>query len=181
MRVTGLVGLALVAVWAAARPAAAQTACVDATLLKLSLTPGREHLRFTATFVPPAGFDPAADGLGITVAFEPDDDPANLVYAVTVPGTLFTAVPHAIRFYSHDATLLDGLKLVRLSSVAGSGGLLRIQMARRGAALPGTMRDGTVGVVLTSGSTCVRACIPCIGSTRTFSCTPTGTAGGCGG
>jgi hypothetical protein len=160
--------------------AAAQSPCADGTILKLSLTPGREHLRFTTTFAPPPGFDPANDGLSITVAFEPDDDPANAFYTVTVPATLFTAVPHAIRFYSHDATLLDGLKLVRLSTVAGNPGLLRVQMARRGTALPGTTRDGTVGVVLGSGSTCVRACIPCVGSTGTFSCKATG-APGCGG
>ncbi|HLK13065.1 MAG TPA: hypothetical protein VKW76_16940 [Candidatus Binatia bacterium] len=179
MRPIALLGLALLVLCAGRHPAAAQAPCAAGTLVKLSLTPQRQHLRVTATFVPPAGFDPATQGLSITVAFEPDDDPANVFYTVTVPGTLFTQVPHAIRFVSHDGGM-DGLKFVRLSDVPGSAGLMRIQMARRGTALANTMRDGVVGVVVGSGDACVRACIPCVGSTPTFSCKSTG-SGTCGG
>ena len=165
----------LVGVLSAAPRVGSAQVCTDGIAKKLSLSPGREHLRFTGTFVPPTTLDPLASGLSIAIGYEPVGTPGNVFFPATIPSELFVQVRQYVRYRDFAATLA-GIKQVVFSSRKG---VAKVKINRRGAALAGSPRDGLVSITLGSGASCVRACIQCVGSPR-FKCFPTGDAGTCG-
>jgi len=130
--------------------------CAPAGVLRLGVTPLREHLRFSGEFPIPPGFDPLVDGLGVEVSYEPETDPTNVVLIAQLPASGFTRTPKSIRYTDSRATI-NGVKLVSISDLPAQPGFKRIKINRRGAPLTIPM-SGVLRVVLTSGAACVRSC-----------------------
>ncbi len=125
-------------------------------MLRLGVTPLREHLRFSGEFPIPPGFDPLVDGLGVEVSYEPETDPANVVLIADLPASGFVRTVRSIRYTDSRATI-NGIKLVSISDLPARPGFKRIKVNRRGAALT-IPTSGVLRVVFTSGTSCVRSC-----------------------
>ncbi len=143
-----------------ALPAVAETPynCHPGFSPRVQVSADRTQLRFTGRLETPAGFDPAANGLGISVSYEPETDPANVIFNVTLPASGFTASASGAR-YRDPAGSVGGVTLVALQGAIGSQ---KFKMTRNGTALPGPLPAGNLRVVVSSGSGCVRTCgSPC--------------------
>jgi hypothetical protein len=159
----GLLYLAVLALVTTGGPAAAVphplcegTGAVE----KMSLTARGTRLRFRAMYTPPAGFDPAAAGLTIDVAYEPETDPANDAYTATLPPGALVTVPRGLR-YRDPSGAIAGVTDVKI--LDRPDGAKRITVTRRKGAVIGPLaRAGAVRIVLTAGTAtadpCVRLC-----------------------
>ena len=141
----------------AALPAAAENpfSCGSGTVARLKFDKARTKIAFKGTFTPPPGFDAAANGLTLDLLTEPETDPANGFYSVTLPGAGFTTTPSGHQRYKDSLGTVGGITLVKVQTV--SNGDKRITVKRKGSAItvpPG----GVFRMIATSGGACVRHC-----------------------
>jgi hypothetical protein len=122
---------------------------------KLSFDSARTKISFKGTFALPSGFDPIASGLTLDLLTEPETDPANAHYSVTLPAGGFTQTPSGLIRYKDSAGAVGGITSVKIKTL--STGDRRITVKRKGSVLalpPG----GVFRMILTSGGACVRHC-----------------------
>ena len=137
--------------------------CASGTA-KVSVSKDLTRMHIRGVISPALDFDPVANGMTIEVAYEPEADPANLVYTVTLPNTGFTLTPRGVVVYKDDAGTIGGITAVRIKSRTAGGKQLAV--ARRGTAITGLNRAGKVRAALGAGG-CVRNCgTPCAVDTR---------------
>lgn len=129
--------------------------CGSGTVSRLKFDTARTKIAFKGEFMPPAGFDAAANGLSIDLWTEPETDPANAFFSVALPASGFTTLPSGQVRYKDNAGTQGGITLVQLKTLAT--GDIRVTIKRKGAALT-VPAGGVFRMVLTSGSACVRHC-----------------------
>ena len=129
--------------------------CASGTVARLSFDLARTKMGFKGTFTPPPAFDADANGLKIDLWAEPETDPANAFYTVTLPGSGFITLPSGLVRYRDPSGTTGGITLVKLRTA--SSGDVRITIKRKGTAIT-TPAGAVVRVLLTSGSACVRNC-----------------------
>src|SRR5437773_6887930 len=122
-------------------PAAAEIpySCQGGTVKRMSIKSDRTVLRIDAVI--PSGLDPQANGLSVEVNYEPEADPANLVYSVTLPKTGFASVPGGSRYVDRQG-LVGGVRHVTIKDAGG--GMQRVKLFRNGGPLAGTPRAGNL-------------------------------------
>src|SRR5207247_4677346 len=135
-------------------PAAAETPlnCTQGTVRKIAVSADKTGVRFRGDCTPPPGFDPSTGGLSLELAYEPEADPANIIYTVTLPNLTKTSRGY---LYKDKAGTMGGITLVRFSD---NDGVFRVTVSRKGAAIAGATRAATLRMVLVSGTVCVRTC-----------------------
>ncbi len=152
--------LALVATAVPARAVPQPLCDGTGTIEKMSLTARGTRLRLRAVYTPPAGFDPAATGLTLDVAYEPETDPANDAFTAVLPPGALVPVPRGLR-YRDPSGAIAGVTDVKI--LDRPGGARRITVTRRkGGVIAPLDRPGALRVVLTAGTAtgdpCVRFC-----------------------
>ena len=155
----------------AAAPATAGEArfsCADAAVTRLAFTPPgpTQRFRLRATY-PAAALDPAMNGLTIDLAYEPETDPANDVYNVTIPAAGFELQGSTLVYRDPDGSL-GGITKVKISN--GPSGTKRILVQRKGATVAAANHTGNMRVVFTSGPSCVRTCATHCAASQRLSC-----------
>src|SRR5207247_1408758 len=96
----------------------------------------------------------------VEVNYEPEADPANLVYSVTLPKTGFASVPGGSRYVDRQG-LVGGVRHVTIKDAGG--GMQRVKLFRNGGPLAGTPRAGNLRAAFGSGAACARTCgAPCV-------------------
>jgi hypothetical protein len=149
--------LVLAALLLAAVPAAAETPynCHPGFAPRVKVSADHSQLRFGGNLQTPAGFDPLTNGLDVVVSYEPETDPANIVFSASLPKTGFQALPNGV-LYRDTAGTVAGVTYVR---IAGPPGAQKAKLRRSGSPLAGPFPAGSLRVVLSSGAgACVRTC-----------------------
>jgi hypothetical protein len=129
--------------------------CEAGTVKRLKFDRGRMKLSFTGDFVPPAGFDPTLHGLTLDLWSEPETDPGNQFFSVTLPDSSFTVRGSGQVRYQDPTGAVGGITLVKITRL--SSGQRRFVVKRKGAAIT-TPPGGVFRLVFTSGSGCMRSC-----------------------
>jgi hypothetical protein len=175
-----LVFAAVAALLLVAFPVSAETPynCHPGFSPRLQVSTDRTQLRFTGRLETPAAFDPTVDGLRVDVSYEPETDPANGIFSVSLPASGFSAGPGGVR-YRDPAGTVGGVTFALLH---GAPGAQKFKLSRNGPALPGPLPAGQLRVVVSSGSGCVRTCgSPCrLSKAQRLVCHATGSPILCG-
>ena len=129
--------------------------CGSGTVARLKFDPARTKIAFKGTFTPPPGFDADANGLKIDLWTEPETDPSNGFYSVTLPASGFTTLPNGLVRYKDPAGTVGGITLVKIRNFGGTD--KQITIKRKGSVIT-TPPGGVFRMLLTSGSACVRHC-----------------------
>jgi hypothetical protein len=134
------------------------TSCGQMTTRKLAFGQSRAKLAFRGTIAPgpglPALSAPLPADLTLTLAYEPEADPANAVFTVTLPGSSFTASPGGVR-YRDPSGALFGIREVVIRSA--SDGARKVAVKGRGTVIPAT-QAGTLRLVVATTGGCARSC-----------------------
>src|SRR5579871_2955787 len=149
---TTLLALTLLATSAAAE---IPYSCDPGSAQKLHIAAGRTTLLFRGRFTPSAALDPLSLGLQIEVSYDPETDPTNAIFQVTLPASAFTAIPHGV-MYKDAAGTRGGVTLVKL--LTPPSGPTKVKIVRRGAPLPAATRSGNVHMAVGAGAHCMRTC-----------------------
>src|SRR5262245_37797255 len=144
MRIRVLLAGLLVAVAVQAR-AENPYSCESGTVKKLKFDAARTKISFTGDFTAPFGFDPTLFGLTLDLWTEPETNPANQFFTVTLPETGFAALPSGQVRYQDASGAVGGITLVKISRL--SSGLRRFVVKRKGTALT-TPPGGVIHMVL---------------------------------
>jgi hypothetical protein len=128
--------------------------CSSGTVKRVEVSSNGTRLTIRGTMPPVVGFDPVANGLDVELSYEPETDPANLLYRVMLP-TGFVPIAGGFRYRDRSGSV-DGIKLVKIRGRTGDD--LRIVIKRRGPALAAGLESRPLRVVLDAGGTCVRSC-----------------------
>jgi len=129
--------------------------CGSGTVARLKFDRLRTKISFKGTFAAPPGFDADANGLSLDLWTEPETDPANGFYSVTLPAAGFTTLPSGQVRYKDPAGATGGITLVKIQTI--STGDKRITVKRKGTAIT-TPPGGVFRMLVTSGTACVRHC-----------------------
>src|SRR5262245_8223834 len=126
---------------------------------RVSVSKDLTRMRIKGVISPDASFDPVAHGLLIEVSYEPEADPANVVYSVMLPANGFSVTPRGIVAYKDDTGAVGGITVARIKNRPQGG--KQLSVSRRGTALTALNRTANLRASLTAGG-CVRNCgTPC--------------------
>src|SRR5215813_7933893 len=130
--------LALLVVAASAR-AETDNICGAMNARRVSFSADRMKLGFRAVLLAEPGLPPLSGGfttdLAITLAYEPEADPANTVFTATLPAASFVNLPHGVR-YKDKAGSIAGITLLTLKD--GRAGTRKLSIKRLGPPIPAT-------------------------------------------
>jgi hypothetical protein len=155
MRTRALVVATLMLVVAVQARAENPFSCGSGTVARLKFDPARTKIAFKGTFTAPPGFDAAANGLSLDLWTEPETDPGNTFYSVTLPAGGFTTLPSGQVRYKDPSGATGGITLVKIQTIRT--GEKRITVKRKGTAIT-TPPGGVFRMIVTSGTACVRHC-----------------------
>ncbi len=152
--------LGLLAVLVAAAPALADTpnSCGGMNARRLAFQADRTKLNFRGVLEAGAGVPSLAGGLTgdftITLAYEPEADPANTILTATLPAASFQLIKRGVR-YKDTLGTIAGITQVTLKE--GRAGTRKLSIKRKGPALAAT-RAGKLRLVVTANGACSRSC-----------------------
>src|SRR5262245_56562165 len=143
---------------AAAAAAAGQEApyqCAQGTLKRVMATTDGTRMKLRGRFELPPDFDPVTNGMRIDLVYEPETDPANLLYSAILPANGFQSIRGGFLYRDRTGTI-DGITRVRIRrNPLGVHGVTVVR--KDGAGLAG-LHAAALRVVLRSGSACTRSC-----------------------
>jgi hypothetical protein len=156
MRTLGHAWLAVLLLATASIAAETSYSCNPGVLSRLKIVPSSGQM-FRGRFIQPA-MDPVANGLTIEAYQEPETDPANLVFSVTLPASGFVATSNGARYRDPNGAI-GSVTSVRITT-KGAG---RFTIRRSNGASSAGLTSGAVRIVLGDGTAfCVRTCAaPC--------------------
>jgi hypothetical protein len=147
-----------VAVPLATTRAETPNSCGGMAVRRLAFQAARTKFNFKAILDAGEGVPSLAGGLTsdftLTLAYEPEADPANTVFTTTIPAASFALVRGGVR-YKDPAGSIDGITLVSLRD--GRLGTRKLRIKRKGTPLAATSA-GNLRVVVTANGACSRSC-----------------------
>jgi hypothetical protein len=129
--------------------------CGAGTLKKLAVTAGGARLTIAGTLAPGPGFDPAAGGLTVELAYEPETDPANTFWHVMLPAEGFQARARGWDYRDRAGTV-DGVRRVKLRE--RKNGELRFAIKRNGEPLGENLEAGRIRAAAAAGACAPQGC-----------------------
>lgn len=152
--------LAILALLVAGVPAHAETpnSCGGMNARRLAFQADRTKLSFRAVLAAGQGVPSLAAGLTsdltITLAYEPEADPANTIFTATLPAASFQLVKGGARYKDRLGTIAG---ITQLAVKDGRAGTRKLSIKRKGAPIPAT-HAGNLRLVVTVNGACSRSC-----------------------
>lgn len=152
----------LLAVVASTPAQAADTpaSCGGVVLKRLAFNQARTKLKLTGNLLAGPGIPDVSGGLPgnltLSLAYEPEADPAGELLSVTLPAASFTAVDRGVR-YKDSTGAVGGIQMVKIGTLDSKHGTRKIVVKYKGAALDADHAGNLRATVSTTGG-CARTC-----------------------
>lgn len=130
--------------------------CSQGTVKRIMVKADGTRIKLRGRFDIPLDFDPTVNGLRLDLIYEPETDPANVLYSAVLPASGFEAT-HGGFLYRDRTGSVDGITRVRVRrNPLGVHGVTVVR--NDGTAALAGLHAGPLRAVVRSGAACTRSC-----------------------